>query len=149
MDKAKAVQLYQQCARKEPGGGPQLRLGQIYEFGFGVERDYQQAMNWYNHSATDPLAGNLRAEFALGRMYAKGIGVTRNYKKAAEWFGRAAGLRTEKGVEKTREVHRSTEAVCAMAIMYKYGVGVDRNVAKAEQLLHLDLANGESWCREI
>jgi hypothetical protein len=153
MNKPQAIEFYKECGKKEAGGWPLLRVGQMYEFGFGVERDLQQAMNWYQHSASDPLAGNVKAQFIVGRMYAKGIGVSRSYKKAAEWFTRAAGL---KSADRTH-VQRSADAVCAMAIMYKYGVGVDKNPAKSEQMMHLDLGHAledragtpEARCREL
>lgn len=150
MDKTKAIDLYKECARKEPGGWSMLRLGQIYEFGFGVPRDSQQAMHWYVQAATDPLAANVHAAYAVGRMYAKGIGVSKNYHRAHEWFLRAAGL---KSADKARP-QRSREAVCALAIMYKYGVGVDRNPARSDAYLDLGREQaqndtGEAWCKDI
>ena len=152
MDKVKAVELYKECAKKEPGGWSMLRLGRIYEFGVGVPRDTRQAMSWYVQAAADPTSPNVYAEYAVGRMYAKGIGVARNYKRAAEWFLRASRYKAPAQAK----TQRSGDAACAMAIMYKYGVGVEKNPNRSDLFLHLDLAQDSSrnadegaFCKEI
>ena len=50
----------------------QLALGDRYNLGNGVRRDYAEAMRWYRLAAAQ---GNSRGQFELGHMYANGRGV--------------------------------------------------------------------------
>ena len=59
----------------------------IYEDGLGVEKDYQQASDWYRASA---MHGATRGEYNLAMMYFLGRGVSLDYGSAYVWFGRAA-----------------------------------------------------------
>ncbi len=50
----------------------QTRLGRMYYWGQGVERDYKEAFNWYRKSAEQ---GNAKAQHMLAEMYYEGQGV--------------------------------------------------------------------------
>jgi TPR repeat protein len=63
------------------------RVGQSYEEGYTVARDYDQAMAWYLRAAEE---GSGRAMFHIGQMYWGGRGVESNLVKAAEWHEKAA-----------------------------------------------------------
>ena len=65
----------------------QYALGQLYEKGEGVERDYGKARQWYEKAAE---AGHAKAQYALGSLYEDGLGVDRDEAKAREWYGKAA-----------------------------------------------------------
>ena len=59
----------------------------MYESGYGVERDYEEAVKWYRLAAEQ---GNSRGQCALGKMYELGKGVKRNKKEALKWYCLAA-----------------------------------------------------------
>jgi len=59
----------------------QLRLGDLYERGEGVNLNLEAAAKWYGNSAKQ---GNAKAKFFLGRMYYKGNGVEKCLEKAKE-----------------------------------------------------------------
>ncbi|MDR0812345.1 MAG: sel1 repeat family protein [Paludibacter sp.] len=62
-------------------------LGEMYEKGQGVEKDYLQAVELYRQSAEQE---NDEGQYNLGRMYENGYGVPKNDKKAVEWYRKAA-----------------------------------------------------------
>jgi len=66
----------------------QTRMGYLFEHGKGVERNYQQAVDWYQKAATQ---GEPAAQFNLGVMYRKGRGVIKDDKVARQWYEKAAG----------------------------------------------------------
>ena len=55
--------------------GSQWMLGQMYENGRGVPRDYVQAVNWYYKAAGQGYAA---AQYGLGDMYDSGQGVAQD-----------------------------------------------------------------------
>jgi len=65
----------------------QNRVGEMYEFGQGVERDGATAFSWYQKAAAQ---GNVTAWHNLGRAYNFGTGVSQDYTKAEEWYIKAA-----------------------------------------------------------
>src|SRR5689334_13332528 len=67
----------------------QCNLGGCYEYGIGVEKDEQKAVEWYQKAAE---LGNARAHYCLGCCYENGIGVEKNERKAVEWYQKAAEL---------------------------------------------------------
>ena len=64
MDHGLAVEWWTRAA-EEGDAIPQLRLGEAYEAGRGVERDLERAREWYARAAA---AGNQRAREALERL---------------------------------------------------------------------------------
>ena len=78
----------------------QYLLGQMYAFGWGVQKSDVEAIRWFRKAAmwsegtTDPAAA---AEYYVGRSYAEGIGVPKDEVESSKWFGRAAaaGYRPE------------------------------------------------------
>jgi TPR repeat protein len=65
----------------------QNRIGEMYEFGQGVDRDTDMAFDWYQKAAEQ---GNVTAWHNLGRSYNFGNGVAQDYDKAEEWYRKAA-----------------------------------------------------------
>ena len=55
----------------------------MYEGGTGVDRDYEEALNWY-HRAADQK--HPEAQFKLGVIYANGLGVEKNVDRALAWL---------------------------------------------------------------
>ncbi len=65
----------------------QNRLGEMYEFGYGVERDPNQAYSWYQRAAEQKLVA---AQHNIGRCYNFGTGVEQNFTEAELWYREAA-----------------------------------------------------------
>lgn len=65
----------------------QNRLGEMAEFGQGMERDLEQAFEWYKKSADQ---GWVAAYYNLGRCYNFGTGVEQNFSEAEHWYRKAA-----------------------------------------------------------
>ena len=65
----------------------QLRLGDLYERGKGVNINLAEAAKWYSKSAEQ---GNAKAKFFLGRMYFSGKGVKKDLEKASNLWEKGA-----------------------------------------------------------
>lgn len=71
-------------ARAEQGDAEaQLTLGQMYSIGQGVERNDEQALQWFRLAADQ---GSVEAQFRLGSIYEEGIGVLADDLEAAKWY---------------------------------------------------------------
>ncbi|WP_345980969.1 Sel1-like repeat-containing protein kinase family protein [Sulfurimonas sp. HSL3-2] len=62
-------------------------LGQMYEKGYGVDRNIKEALFWYKKAAEQ---GNLYAQLSLAQIYHKGMGVNKNITEAIHWYEKAA-----------------------------------------------------------
>ncbi len=65
----------------------QYRLGDLYETGLGVGRDFIEASKWYRRAARQ---GHTVAQHMVGLTYAYGLGVPRNMVNAYMWLDLAA-----------------------------------------------------------
>lgn len=65
----------------------QNRIGEMLEFGQGVERDVEAAYQWFHRAAEQ---GEISAWHNLGRSYNFGSGVEQSYATAEEWYRKAA-----------------------------------------------------------
>ena len=65
----------------------QYRLGNMYNFGDGVRRDYAQALVWYRKGAEQ---GDAKSEFQLGGLYHFGHGVPQDDAQGFAWTMKAA-----------------------------------------------------------
>lgn len=71
----------------------QYLLGQMYAFGWGVQKSDDDAIRWFRKAAmwsegtTDPTAA---AEYYVGRGYAEGLGVPKDEVESSKWLRRAA-----------------------------------------------------------
>ena len=61
----------------------QSRLGFMYEYGFGVPKNYEAAAWWTMQAAAQAEAS---AQYRLGLMYDKGLGVPQDYVEAYRWL---------------------------------------------------------------
>mmetsp|Transcript_21032 Transcript_21032/g.24861 ORF Transcript_21032/g.24861 Transcript_21032/m.24861 type:complete len:151 (-) Transcript_21032:655-1107(-) len=69
-------------------GPSQMALGMIYEYGYGVEQDDEEALKWYQMSADQKL---IEGQTRVARMMRDGRGTKRpNDKKALQVFRDAA-----------------------------------------------------------
>jgi TPR repeat protein len=67
--------------------GTQLKLGVMYEKGWGVKQNHAYSAHWYRQAAEQ---GNAEAQSFLGLMYEEGKGVARDHAEAVRWFRKAA-----------------------------------------------------------
>ncbi len=65
----------------------QYKLGRKYKLGSGVDKDYREAVRWFQKSAEQDYAD---AQFELGVMYEYGYGVDKDIALARYWYQRAA-----------------------------------------------------------
>ena len=65
----------------------QYRLGEMYAYGLGVDKDEAEAVKWYRLAAEQ---GYWLSQHSLGEMYAKGRGVKKDDAEALKWFKLAA-----------------------------------------------------------
>lgn len=65
----------------------QYKIGNIYHYGLGVEKDFSKARNWYRAAADQGLAN---AQVNLGVLYQKGLGGVTDIKNAITWYELAA-----------------------------------------------------------
>ena len=76
--------------RKAAGQGNadgQVRLGAMYEEGYGIDQDYTEALLWYRESAEQ---GNSLGQNNLDEMYKRGRGVPQSFSEAMIWFRKSA-----------------------------------------------------------
>lgn len=96
---------------------PQRILGELYEKGYGVDKDMRLSVEWYRKAAQ---SGNVYAQMSLGHFYDQGIGVLADRKQALYWFTLAATNGDElakKNIEiinKNSEVPRDTSEMIPM-----------------------------------
>jgi TPR repeat protein len=83
----------------------------MYQNGAGVDKDYAQALSWFQKSAA---AGNELAENNLGLMYLNGWGVDKDYAQALSWFQKSAAA-------------KNAMAENNLGSMYKNGFGVTQS----------------------
>ncbi|MEH6577546.1 MAG: tetratricopeptide repeat protein [Amphritea sp.] len=87
-DKAYKVELKSVEAAAQSGdASAQNRLGEMYEFGYGVDRDPSEALDWYRKAAEQGL---VVAQHNIGRCYNFGTGVTQDFSQAEQWYRKAA-----------------------------------------------------------
>jgi TPR repeat protein len=78
----------------------QMKLGDRFLSGDGVEQDYAEAFGWYSKAANQGVA---LAQLYVGNMYLEGQGVSKNNRKAVEWLGKAAKQGNEEAKDKILE----------------------------------------------
>ena len=83
----------------------------MYENGWGVQKDFVEAVKWYRKAADQ---GNAAGQRRLGNVYVSGRGVPEDFVEAMKWYRKAAdqndagaqsmlGLRYEEGLSESRE----------------------------------------------
>ncbi|HEV2212746.1 MAG TPA: tetratricopeptide repeat protein [Gammaproteobacteria bacterium] len=110
---AQSVTWFQKSASQGFAGG-YYALGQAYESGQGLPRDYAQAMQMYLKAA-DQLPS---VQTNIGLLYAHGHGVKQDYAQASSWYRKAA----EAG---------DVEADLDLGSLYLLGQGVPQSESEA------------------
>jgi hypothetical protein len=147
----------------------------MYNYGQGVNQNYEEAAKWYRLAADQ---GNADGQYRLGLIYAIGQGVKQNYEEAAKWYRLAAeqgnsdaqyllgilyavGQGIEKDLkEAAKWYHRAAEqgnsnAQYELGMMYAEGKGVELDFKKAEKLFsqaaaqgHADAKSNQRWMQQ-
>lgn len=107
------------AAKNDPQA--QYNLGLRYATGEGVDRDPQQAIEWYTRAANN---GHDLAQNNLGAMYETGKGVDADQQTAVRWY-RAAAEQGQKYAQNS------------LAIMLFKGEGVERDPVMAYVYMRL------------
>jgi hypothetical protein len=116
-DAAAAFRIWKPLA-DEGDVSAQFWLGQMYDLGRGVPKNYGQATTWYRRAAEQ---GNVMAQHNLATMYEAGEGVTvsdYSLSAAASWYRRAA----ERGFKPSQ---------ANLGLLYANGRGVHRDFVEA------------------
>ena len=109
----------------------QLYVAGMYLFGYGVPRDYSEAVKWFRKAAEQ---GNVDALNNLGVAYRDGQGVPQDYAEAVKWFLKAA----QKG---------SQIAPASLGALYANGQGVPRDFAEAVKWFRVGAELGNAWAQ--
>lgn len=104
-------------------GDPEVQsfVGTLYASGEGVEKDLEEANNWFSAAASQGFGD---AEYNLGYDYMEGLGVEKDEETAFDLFSRAAEHGSAMGA-----LH---EAMCVAE-----GRGTEKDEKKGEELLSL------------
>lgn len=121
-----AKQLLLKAAEKDDFAAQAL-LGQMYNAGWGMPADYQEAFKWWSRAAT---GGSTDALWGLGLLYDDGKGVARDSKKAAQFWRQGA----ERG---------NIKATVNLAFLYEDGRGVERDLKECARLFKIAAEAGE------
>jgi uncharacterized protein len=70
--------------------------------------------------------GNLDSQFDLAQRYQKGIGVPKDAVEAFKWM--------QKAVQNDQPTHKTSMAMCELALMYEKGEGVTQDLSEARSL---------------
>jgi TPR repeat protein len=105
----------------------QYQLGLKLQQGEGIERDYSQAIHWYETAAKQ---NHLAAQVNLAKMRYHLSPLHKNYHQAFYWFSKAAP--------------QNHEAQYYLATMYQHGHGVALNLKLAEYWYIKALENDDS-----
>ena len=158
-----------QASAEQGNAHAQNMLGNMYENGRGVTKDYAKAVEWYRKSAEQ---GYVYAQNNLGRMYENGRGVSKDYAKAVEWYrksveqgdvtapyylgemyyyGRGVSRDYAKAVEWYRKSAEkgNIDARYTLGCMYHYGIGVSKDYAKAAEWYSKAAKGGDVRARKV
>ena len=84
----------EECRKAAAAGDPMAQrcMGNLYETGTHVIKNYTMAAEWYQLAAEKGVA---EAQYNLGAMLARGVGVKQDLPAALDFFNRAAAQKWE------------------------------------------------------
>ena len=95
----------------------QLKLGEMYFYGLGVEQNYDKAMGWIRKAAKQ---GNPRAQYYLGENHLKGLVYGKNFRRAVKWYSKAAE-------------QEDADAQFALGTLYETGIVEEKDILATNQ----------------
>lgn len=75
--------INRQDEKEKTIGYAEYRLAKLYQYGYGVEKDYQKAYKYFGYAADD---GCIAANFSLGNMNFFGIGIEKDFEAAEKYY---------------------------------------------------------------
>ncbi|MBP3823139.1 MAG: SEL1-like repeat protein [Bacteroidaceae bacterium] len=146
--------IYSEELRKKAEAGDavaQCDLGICYGYGYGIEQNFTEAVQWHQKAANQGMA---EAQYYMGNYYEFGNGVSQSYTEAVKWYRMAANqghkyaqnnlgscLYDGRGIqqnysEAVRFFLAAAEqgldrAQCSLGICYENGIGVSQDYAEA------------------
>jgi TPR repeat protein len=111
----------------------QFNLGILYDNGYGVPQDDQEAVRWWRLAAGQ---GNAAAQFNLGVMYEQGQGVPQDVAEAVRWYRLAA-------------VQGHATAQFNLGILYGKGQGVLQDYIQAHMWASLAAAQNQERATKL
>ena len=111
----------------------QTKIGIMYEFGRGLEKNYLKAIEWYELAAKN---GNSRAQMYLGFIYFEDQSYKYNLKESIKWFKLAA-------------FQGEVKAQTYLGFIYDNGLGVPIDKIKANIWLQIASKTGEKSAIEF
>lgn len=95
-----APELHKAAEQGDPDA--QNKIGKLYYYGHGVQKDHSEAAKWLRKAAEQ---NNPEAQYTLGYMYSSGEGVPRDWQEAIKWYQKAyeqGSLDAAGGLEQVR-----------------------------------------------
>jgi hypothetical protein len=117
----------------------QRHMGELHQNGWGVSKDYAEAMRWYRMAADQ---GDAVAQTHIGVVYRNGQGAAQDYAEAMRWAQRDIGFLYQNGPGVTKDYADAMrwyrlaadkgEAVAQRDIgfLYQNGLGVTKDYAR-------------------
>ena len=124
---AEALKWFQ-LAADQSYAPSQSNLGEMYYFGWGVEKNTDEALKWTNLAVNQNYP---RAQFNLGFAYEKGLGLPKDLKEALKWYRIAAD-------------QNSADAQAAVGWFYANGNVVSKDWREAEKWFSLSALQGNT-----
>jgi TPR repeat protein len=112
-------------------------MGYLYENGYGVGRDYREAVKWYEKGAR--MHGDRKAQAALGTLYTEGLGVPADHAMAVHWFSKAARQGDAYGAYALARAYETGKGVAADSgrALHWYRKSAEGGYAGAAEKVHL------------
>lgn len=99
-------------------------LGEMYQWGEGVETNHEQAVYWFRKAAEQ---GDARGQLLLGKMYDWGHGVEDNFELAVYWFTKSAEQGNAEGQYELGNIYSSGITSGAFMSIYRGNVEEQAN----------------------
>ena len=109
----------------------QYSLGCLYYNGTGVDKDYDEAVKWWQKAAEQ---GDVGSQLWVGHCYNYGWGVVKNVNEAAKWYQKAV----EQG---------NSSAMYYLGCCYYKGEGVNKNYDEAAKWWEKGAILGDVGCQ--
>lgn len=123
---------YYALAANKGNAAAAYKLGEMYEHGAGIGKDYGEALKWYRAAAD---AGDKYGQFRLGWFCQQGLGIQRDMQQARLWYERSAAQNDE-------------WAYHMLAFIYADGDGVERDVTLARRYFEISLPRtNDNWAK--
>ena len=100
----------------------QYNIGFMYQNGEGVQKDFNQAVKWFEKAADQ---GDVQAQYSLGMMYLN----EKDYKRAPYWFKQASN-------------QGNAQAQYNLGMIYFNGEGVKKDYKRAAEWFSLSCNGG-------